>query len=320
MSRESFRKAQKAVQARHDFAVLEAEKRQAEVEIRIPQIRALRRTLTGACEKVTRAVFNKKEDIRQAIDCIKNENLYTQREIERLLVENGYPANYLEPRFTCARCSDTGYVDSAPCDCLKELEAHYNVEAFNETSYIALTDFDSFKLSYYKDEARVRMEQIVRFCRDYAETFAPHAPSVLMMGGVGLGKTHLSLAIASEVMKKGYSVLYVSAPELFRKLQNEYYGKSGNTDTMDVLIRAHLVIIDDLGAELDNQFNTASFYNVLNARQNLDRPLIINTNLTLKEIEQRYAQRTLSRLSVYPCLKFAGTDVRQQKLREQYQV
>ena len=59
-------------------------------------------------------------------------------------------------------------------------------------------------------------------------------------------------------------------------------------------------------------------YNIINARQNLNRPVIVNTNLTLKEIEQRYSQRTLSRLSVYRCLKFAGTDVRQLKLREQY--
>lgn len=87
---------------------------------------------------------------------------------------------------------------------------------------------------------------------------------------------------------------------------------------MDTLMHANLVIIDDLGAELDNQFNTASFYNIINARQNLNRPVIVNTNLTLKEIEQRYSQRTLSRLSVYRCLKFAGTDVRQLKLREQY--
>lgn len=320
MSKGSFRRALKTVHARHDYAVLEAQKRQDEIEAALPQIYHLRKTLTDTCEKVTRAVFNKQEDVQAAIQQIKEENLYAQSEIERLLKANGYPADYLAPHFHCPICGDTGYAGSVPCVCLKELEAQYNVEEFNADNYITMTDFDSFKLSYYQGEARVRMKQIARFCREYADTFTPHSANILMMGGVGLGKTHLSLAIAAEVMKKGNSALYVSAPELFRKLQNEYYGKGGDTDTMDTLMRANLVIIDDLGAELDNQFNTASFYNIINARQNLGRPVIISTNLTLKEIEQRYSQRTLSRLSVYQCLKFAGTDVRQLKLREQYGV
>lgn len=320
MSKESFRRALRTIQSRHDFAQLDAEKRSEEVENKIPQIRMLRRTLTETCEKVTRAVLDHGGDIGVAMERIRDENLYAQQEILRLLTESGYPADYLDPHFTCQKCSDTGYNGSVPCACLKELEAQYNVQEFNQSSYIALTDFASFRLSYYQGEAKERMEQIYHFCKGYAESFTLHSESLLMMGGVGLGKTHLSLAIASEVMKKDYSVLYVSAPELFRKLQSEYYGKGGETDTMDVLMRADLIIIDDLGAEIDNQFNTSTFYNIINARQNLNRPVILNTNLSFKEIEQRYSQRTLSRLSIFRGMKFAGTDVRMQKLREQYQV
>ena len=57
-----------------------------------------------------------------------------------------------------------------------------------------MTDFASFKLSYYQGEARARMEQIERFCREYADTFTPHSASVLMMGGVGpVSYTHLDV-------------------------------------------------------------------------------------------------------------------------------
>lgn len=318
MSKESFRRALRTVQSRHDFAQLEAEKRSEEVEAQIPQIRVLRRTLTETCDKVTRAVFERGADISAAMERIRDENLYAQQEITRLLCENGYPADYLDPHFTCEKCSDTGYNGSVPCTCLKELEAQYNVQEFNQNSYIALTDFESFRLSYYQGEARMRMEQNYRYCVEYAKQFNLRSENILMMGGVGLGKTHLSLAIASEVMKKDYSVLYVSAPELFRKLQSEYYGK-GEEDTMDVLMRADLIILDDLGAEIENQFNSSTFYSIINARQNLNKPVIVNTNLTFKEIEQRYSQRTLSRLSIFRTLRFAGTDVRMQKQREQYQ-
>ena len=154
MSKESFRRALKTIHARHDFAVLGVQKRQDEVEAALPQIRRLRRTLTDTCEKVTRAVFNKQEDVNNAIQRIKQENLYAQSEIERLLRENGYPADYLAPHFHCRVCGDTGYTGSVPCVCLRELEAQYNVEDFNADSYITMTDFVSFKLSYYQGEAR----------------------------------------------------------------------------------------------------------------------------------------------------------------------
>ena len=92
------------------------------------------------------------------------------------------------------------------------------------------------------------MEEIYSFCKAYACQFEPNSPSILMMGPTGLGKTHLSLSIAAEVIGKGYAVMYASAPDLFRQLQEEYYGKGiPGKDTMDMLLKTDLVILDDIG-------------------------------------------------------------------------
>ena len=80
--------------------------------------------------------------------------------------------------------------------------------------------------------------------------------------------------------------------------------------------KADLVIIDDLGAEIENQFNTASLYNIVNTKLNAKQPVIINTNLVPKELERRYSSRVASRLmTMYQCLKFVGKDIRLIKLK-----
>lgn len=211
------------------------------------------------------------------------------------------------------------------CDCLRQLAVKYNVDDFNEKNKLRTNGFSDFSLDFYSKEPIPGMSRssydimsdILAFCLSYSKDFKLNSDSILMIGKTGLGKTHLSLAIAQEISKSGYSALYASAPDLFRKLQEEYFGRGEQgTDTMKTLLEADLVIIDDLGAEIDNQFTMTSLYNIVNTRINYGKPVIISTNLSLKEIEQRYSERIASRLAtIYKCLKFAGKDIRLLKLK-----
>ncbi|MEG2813961.1 MAG: ATP-binding protein, partial [Oscillospiraceae bacterium] len=141
--------------------------------------------------------------------------------------------------------------------------------------------------------------------------------SILMMGETGLGKTHLSLSIAEEITRMGFVAMYSSALDLFRTLQNEYYGKGEQgKNTMQTILQADLVIIDDLGAEFESQFNVSALYNIINSRLNVNKPIIISTNLNSQQIELKYSNRVASRvLTLYKCLKFVGKDIRQIKLK-----
>ncbi|MFQ8953825.1 MAG: hypothetical protein ACLR56_12990 [Oscillospiraceae bacterium] len=76
-------------------------------------------------------------------------------------------------------------------------------------------------------------------------------------------------------------------------------------------------VIDDLGAEMATPFSKSALYNLVNTRLLANRPMIINTNLTIKEIEARYTPRISSRLiGNFDTDKFIGTDIRQQRAVE----
>ena len=88
----------------------------------------------------------------------------------------------------------------------------------------------------------------------------------------------------------------------------------GTGDTNSQLIACDLLILDDLGMEFPSAYVNAALYNVIDTRMLAKRPTIISTNLTLKELEKRYGERFVSRITGnYGMLEFIGSDIRRQK-------
>jgi DNA replication protein DnaC len=174
--------------------------------------------------------------------------------------------------------------------------------------------FDTFSLSYYQGDDRVTMQKNYEICRDYAESFTKSSENLLLLGKTGLGKTHLSTSIAVSVIDKGYDVVYSSAPALFLSLEAEKFGRDAQLPLREVE-DADLLILDDLGTENPSPLHVNFLYQLVNARMVAGKPTIINTNLSVREIRERYTDRVASRLlGEYTVLGFVGQDIRMQKL------
>ncbi len=274
-----------------------------------------------------RAVLGGK-DLRQELELMRQKSLGLQQELSALLSENHLPPNYLEEWYICPECSDRGHIGGHICSCMKRLLSQLAYERINAGSRLELTDFDSFSVLYYPDvydeqagrNIRDYMESVLRFCRRYAEKFSPESGSMLFQGGPGLGKTHLSLAIAQEVIDKGFGVVYVSAPQILRRLEDEQFGRVRDEErgtTEELLRTCDLLILDDLGTEFGSRFSTAAVYDLINSRLLEHKALIISTNLTVKDMEEKYGIRLVSRVvGTLDRVEFLGNDIRQIKRRE----
>ena len=314
--KELYEKAQGILNRRRQEALVSAQKRRAAALARIPQILDLEDQMAETSIQLTKLVLSGKEALDAVMPQIVQENLAAQQKIRDLLAEHHFPEDYLDTKFTCPHCRDTGFAMGERCSCLEQLVRQLAAEELNRSAFLSLCNLEEFDLSYYQGEDRDRMGQIYRFCCAYAESFSLNSPNILMMGNTGLGKTHLSLGIAHAVINRGFTVLYGMAPDFFEKIQDEHFGRGeAGADTMGTLLSAELLVLDDLGAEYEGGFHQSTFYQILNARLNAGRPTIISTNLTPKQLESRYGARVSSRLmTLYQCLKFCGQDVRQQKL------
>ncbi len=247
------------------------------------------------------------------------EDLNTQYQtlyIERGAILNtlGFSPEELNPPFRCKTCEDTGMVANGYCSCVKQLAHRILLQDVCDQIPTNEFTFDRFSLDYYTDpKERAQMEKVYRRCQEYAETFSVDSESLYLLGNTGLGKTHLTFSIVKEVAAKGYSVIYCSAPNLINQLEKEHFGRA-DEQVSEYYLSCDLLVLDDLGTEFLSPVAQSALYNVIDHRCLMKLPTIINSNLTPKELEDRYGKRLLSRIvGCYATLQFVGRDIRIQK-------
>ncbi len=322
-SQELFEKAREIIDDRRRAAEDAVSRRLREFEKAEPRYRELRQEMIDSVREAVASIQTTPEEAEKTVLRQKERNLQAQREIRALLTARGLPEDYLETPYTCKKCGDTGSVGIELCTCFTEVLQKLAFEEANKDSPLRVSTFEDFRLDYYSEtpdpqykcSPRERMAEILSLCREYAADFDLSSQSIFMCGETGLGKTHLSLAIAGEVIRKGYKVLYNSAQNIFNRLQNEYFGRTETRGQFESLVLGcDLLILDDLGAEFPTSFADAALYNIINTRMSRQLPTVISSNLTTRGIEERYSRRVSSRIiGEYICLRFFGSDVRQEK-------
>lgn len=323
ISPSAFTKAVSEIENRRSKAFRTLELHKAEISKKAPEIDSLYNRILQTSIELSKAIISRSENIGKIIDELKNKNLENQLLIKVMLKEFGYPEDYLKAKYTCPICNDSGYVNGSRCDCLNELIKKYTIDELNKSCKIELHDFDEFNLNLYSklpdDKSgiipRERMNEILVQCRNYVDTFSKDSCSLFFLGKTGLGKTFISSMIAKSLIEKGFNVVFDSINNFLIKAENDHFGRS-NGNTVDTILNADLVILDDLGSEFSTPFNNSTLYNIINTRINMEVPTIVSTNLSLSELNEKYDDRIISRLTgMFTPYRFFGTDIRQVKRR-----
>ncbi len=304
----------------------EADARREELYAAIPSLRALDAELSSFGLRIMKTALGN-GDTDADIARLRKENERICAERAALLRANGFSADYSDVKYECEKCHDSGYVGIKMCSCMRRRLVEAGMSSSGLAGLMEKQSFENFDLNYYKDDPAVFavMSNIFKNIKSYAESFqlSPDAPapaSLLFMGGTGLGKTHLSTALAKTVIERGYDVFYNTAVGMISDFEFKRFGNSVAQSEVDNTARyteCDLLIIDDLGTEMINQFTVSCLYHVINTRLNLQKPTIISTNFDAAELQNKYSDRITSRLfgEYTPC-RFRGTDVRRQKLKK----
>lgn len=318
-SKETYKKAEQELSQKRSRALAEREEHHRAAVEAVPAILETEERMSKAGLSAIKVLGMGSADAKSYIKHLSEINLKAQEERRLLLKSAGFPEDWLDVHYSCKKCEDKGFVNGLMCDCFKDLLKSIEYEKLCSKLPVDKCRFDNFKLGYYSDGAgtspRRRMESVYNYCKAYAEDFGRRSPSLLLYGKTGLGKTHLSLAIAVKAVESGFGVIYTSAQNLFNRLEKEKFGRAdGNTE--ESVLGCDLLIIDDLGAEFTTQFTVSALYNIINSRELEHKPTIISTNFTPEQLTEAYGERIASRiLSNYVMLYFDGSDIRQIKTR-----
>ncbi len=290
-----------------------AARRLANMHAQMPELAQVDTLLQQNASRLLTAVLTKSGNL----DAIRAENQELQAARGELLLSRGYDVDYTEVHYECPVCQDTGAVGIQMCGCMKKALILMEYQSSGLGELMKTQSFDSFDLSFYADDAKALdlAKHVFSEAKKYAQTFDPKtSDNLLFIGNTGLGKTHLCTSIAKEVIDRSYHVIYETAQDFFFAMEQAQFGQGEKPD-ISRYFDCDLLILDDLGTELTNQFTVSCLYNLINTRLNRHLPMIVNTNLTQNELTARYADRIASRLFGHfrPFL-FLGKDIRAQKL------
>ncbi len=244
-----------------------------------------------------------------------------KKQKKQLLTEAGLSADYLEPIYSCPDCRDTGYIDREKCHCLRQAEISLLYEQSGLQEILANNNFSLLSYEYHSGEDLLHFEKAVENCKNFIKNFDSDYHNLFFYGTVGTGKSFLSGCVAKELMDRGHSVIYFGATGLFDLLSSTSFdtkSRDERQNTYSDLYQCDLLIIDDLGTELTNQFTASQLFSLLNERHIGRKATVISTNLSLRELQDRYSDRIFSRItSNFEVCKLTGADIRMYQKRQQ---
>lgn len=190
----------------------------------------------------------------------------------------------------CAACGGTGWklvssVDqfgravekASKCDCQKLLEGDRLLKAARIPQRYQHCDLESFD----HDGSFRSLASAYMAARRFCEEYPIEAAGLLLMGPIGVGKTHLAVGIVKELMlQKHAQCLFYDYRELLKEIQNSY-NASVQTTEMQVLrpiFEAEVLVLDELGAVKPTEWVWDTVSHILNTRYNDKRTTIITTN------------------------------------------
>ena len=298
----------------------EQDQRREEVYQKVPQIRQIEDEISSQAVRCARKLLdgdtNAKEELKQHI-----EDLREQKEV--LLSAFGFPADYMEMHYACPECQDTGYVDGRKCRCFKKEAIRLLYSQSNIEEVLLRENFDSFSYEYYDDRVVIPeiqmtvadyMRQVHTWCKEYVENFEKKGGNLIFTGSTGVGKTFLTNCIAKALIDQYQSVIYLSSNDLFdvfSKNKFHYDTEEEMKDMYQYILDCDLLIIDDLGTELNNTFVSSQLFYCINERLLRKKSTIISTNLSMTMLRDTYSDRISSRIiSQYSIIPLYGDDIR----------
>lgn len=300
------------------------EERKKEIYEKLPEIQKIDQEIAkNSISFGRKLIFQDDQKIR---DQYKQKNHRLLLEKKRLLHKAGYADDYLEPIYHCKKCKDTGYIGQEKCTCFQQTIINLLYTSSNMDRILARENFQTFREEYYSDQItpnghpspRTNIKKIRKHCIDFISHF-PAGENILFQGSTGVGKTFLSHCIAKEIMDKGYTCVYVTAFQLFDHLAKHTFQRNKTPDddniySLDMILKADLLIIDDLGTEMTNKFVISQLFQCLNERLIQEKSTIISTNLSVKDFRDAYSERIFSRIiECYSWQKLYGDDIRFKK-------
>ncbi|MEG2195724.1 MAG: ATP-binding protein [Peptostreptococcaceae bacterium] len=330
MNSEKIRSIFLKYEQRRDKNEFELEQRQNEISLKIPELKYIDDEISKIGLRLTKAVLINPNSRENIVNKSKEEINELRLKKDSLLRNHGIDFDYLEMKFNCNVCEDKGFLSTGEkCKCLKQEIINEAYKMSNLDKVLNKENFSNFNFNIFSPNKpengsispRENMLDIFSICENFVLDFdKENDENLLFYGSTGLGKTYMCNCIAKDLLDRGYVVIYQTSFRILEIIEDYKFRKNPDNKLADEnyknLFDCDLLIIDDLGTELNNSFTSGEIFNIVNTRLISGKKIIISTNLTPSQLGKTYTQRTLSRiLDKFRLIKFIGNDLRWERFK-----
>lgn len=320
LNAEQYAKIKRVYEERRLQNEYELDRRKREIYSKIPAFKEMNDRIISTCMNYGKQLVSSSDASENStLDQMHSELYDLRMQKNKLLQDAGYPHDYLEMTYVCSLCRDTGYVGSEKCSCFRQMEIGFLYDSSHLSEILAQNNFSHLSKQYYQGEELDLFEQALTTCKNFINNFNSDYRNLYFYGTVGTGKSFLSGCVAKELLDRGCSIVYFSAIQLFQSISALFYDRDKTllNQFYDTIYHCDLLIIDDLGTELTNDFVRSQLFSLLTERNLRHKSIVISTNLSLEDLRKNYSDRVFSRIcESFELLKLTGKDIRMQRRME----
>ena len=187
----------------------------------------------------------------------------------------------------CPLCEGTGWKTVSAerdrrvtrCDCRLQARTRSLLAAARIPKRYEHCELSEFDTRF--EGAHCSLEGVLLEARGFVTEYPVENSGLLLIGPIGVGKTHLAVGILKElILKKGIPCLFYDYRELLKQIQNSYNDsvKATELEVLRPVFETEVLVLDELGAVKPSEWVWDTVSLILNTRYNDNRTTIITTN------------------------------------------
>lgn len=187
--------------------------------------------------------------------------------------------------YKCEKCRDLTFIindnEATPCECRSLREAEAILKHSGISSEFREKTFDNFDYTREMDLFNAFSKAKVYINESEGKT---PSRSIMFLGQVGSGKTHLSMAVANKLMDNGVGVLYMSYRDSIMRLKQNIMDEGYYQREVLKFKKARVLLIDDLFKGSVSGSDLSVMYEILDYRYFNGLPVIVSCEKLVEDL------------------------------------